>query len=149
MSSKKVLFLVNHDIVIYNFRRELVERLLEENYEVYISSPYGERIDDLIDIGCHYVEATIERHGLNVFKEIKLFRYYKKIMKDIRPDVVLTYTIKPNIYGGMAAKSLRIPYIANITGLGTAVENPGLIQNLSIFLYKIAFKDIQTVFFQN
>lgn len=149
MKSKKVLFLVNHDIVIYNFRREIVERLLEEGYEVYISSPYGERIDDLIKMGCKYLEASIERHGTNIAKEIILLRYYKKIMKQISPDVVLTFTIKPNIYGGIAAKSLNIPYIANITGLGSAVENEGLMQKLSVVLYKIAFKKINTVFFQN
>ncbi|MUV37175.1 N,N'-diacetylbacillosaminyl-diphospho-undecaprenol alpha-1,3-N-acetylgalactosaminyltransferase [Lentibacillus sp. JNUCC-1] len=149
MSSKKVLILVNHDVVIYNFRLELVERLLEEGYEVHISSPYGERIDDLVKLGCHYIKADVNRHGLNVYQEWKLLRYYKNIMKKIKPDIVLTYTIKPNIYGGMAAKSLKIPYIANITGLGTAVESGGLMQKVSVILYKKAFKDISKVFFQN
>src|SRR5690625_488303 len=149
MKRRKILFLVNHDIVIYNFRKELVERLLEEDYEVYISSPYGERIDDLIKMGCHYIEANISRHGTNIIEELKLLRYYKRIIKEISPDVVLTYTIKPNIYGGLAAQSLNVPYIANITGLGTAVENGGIMQKISIFLYKRAFKNIQTVFFQN
>ncbi|SDI42204.1 galacturonosyltransferase [Natribacillus halophilus] len=149
MSSKKVLILVNHDVVIYNFRLELVERLLWEEYEVYISSPYGERIDDLVEIGCHHIEADVNRHGLNLFQEWKLLRYYKKIMKETAPDIVLTYTIKPNIYGGIAAKSLNIPYIANITGLGTAMENGGLVQKVSIALYKISFKNLSKVFFQN
>lgn len=75
---KKVLILVNHDVVIYNFRKELVERLLNDGYEVYISSPYGERIDDLKKLGCKYVEATIARHGTNPIEELKLLRYYKK-----------------------------------------------------------------------
>src|SRR5699024_10867638 len=144
-----VLFLVNHDIVIYNFRREIVEQLIRENYEVYISSPYGERIDDLIKMGCHYIEVSIERHGTNIFNEFKLLYYYRRIMKEIKPDVVLTFTIKPNIYGGLAASSLNIPYIANITGLGTAVEREGFLQKTSMFLYKIAFKNIKAVFFQN
>ena len=124
---KRVLILVNHDVVIYNFRLEIVQRLLKEGYEVYISSPYGERIDDLINLGCKYVEANISRHGTNILEEIKLFSYYRKIMKEIKPDVVLTFTIKPNIYGGLAAQLKRIPYIANITGLGTAVENKSLL----------------------
>lgn len=149
MGKEKVLILVNHDVVIYNFRLELVERLLNENYEVYISSPYGERIDDLISLGCKYVKAEFNRHGLNIFQEWKLLRYYKKIIKDIRPNVILTYTIKPNIYGALAAKSLGIPVIANITGLGGAVENGGLMQKISINLYKYAFKNIKKVFFQN
>lgn len=146
---KEVLILVNHDVVIYNFRKELVERLLKDKYEVYISSPYGERIDDLVAMGCKYIEASISRHGTNIIEELKLLSYYKKIIKDVKPDVVLSYTIKPNIYGGMACKSLNVPYIANITGLGTAVENKGIMQKITIVLYKVAFKKINCVFFQN
>jgi galacturonosyltransferase len=146
---KKVLILVNHDVVIYNFRKELVERLIEEGFEVIISSPYGERIDDLINMGCKYLEATISRHGTNITEEINLIRYYKKIIKSIKPDVVLSYTIKPNVYGGMACRSLNVPYIANITGLGTAVEKTGILQKISIILYKFAFKKINRIFFQN
>lgn len=146
---KNVLVLVNHDVVIYNFRKELIERLILEGYRVVISSPYGERIDDLIGMGCEYYEATIERHGTNPFKEFKLLTYYKNLMKKVKPDVVLTYTIKPNIYGGLAAKKYNIPYIANITGLGTAVEKDSIIQKINIVLYKIAFSKIHKVFFQN
>src|SRR5690625_672404 len=146
---KKVLFLVNHDVVIYNFRLEIVQRLLKEGYEVHISSPYGERIDDLIELGCKYIEVEIARHGTNLVEEAKLFLYYRKVIKDIKPDAVLSFTIKPNIYGGMAARISGIPYIANITGLGTAVENEGLLQKISIMLYKVAFKKVSRVFFQN
>ena len=146
---KKVLMLVNHDVVIYNFRKELVERLLEDGYEVIISSPYGERIDDLIQMGCQYIEATISRHGTNILEELKLLAHYRKIIKEVKPDVMLSYTIKPNIYGGMACRDLKVPYIANITGLGTAVENSGIMQKISIGLYKLAFKKINCVFFQN
>lgn len=149
MKTKKILILVNHDVVIYNFRLELVERLLDEGYEVYISSPYGERIDDLVALGCKYIEATFNRHGLNLFQEWKLLRYYKKIIKQIKPDIVLTYTIKPNIYGALAARSNNVPVISTITGLGTAVENGGLMQKVSVNLYKYAFKKVNKVFFQN
>ena len=76
MNHKKVLFLVNHDVVIYNLRRELVERLLSEGYEVIISSPYGERIELLRQMGCKYVEAKIDRHGKKPLSEIKLYLYY-------------------------------------------------------------------------
>ena len=146
---KKVLFLVNHDVVIYNFRKELVERLLQDGIIVYISSPYGERIDDLIAMGCQFIDTHIDRHGTNILDDYKLILHYKRIIKDIKPDVVLTYTIKPNIYGGIACKSLKTPYIANITGLGTAVENGGIMQRFTTLLYKIAFKRVRCVFFQN
>ena len=85
---KKILILVNHDVVIYNFRKELVERLLIDGYQVIVSSPYGERIDDLVRMGCEYVKANIDRHGTNIINEIKLYNYYKRIIKSIKPEVV-------------------------------------------------------------
>ena len=148
-TKEKILFLVNHDVVIYNFRLELVERLLKDGYEVHISSPYGERIDELVDLGCIYHEIEVERHGMNPLSELKLLRNYRSLLNEIKPDYIFGYTIKPNIYGAIAAKEKKIPFIANITGLGTAVENPGLVQKMMILLYKFAFTDVQKVFFQN
>lgn len=146
---KKVLFLVNHDIVIYNFRLELIERLLRDGYEVHVSSPYGERIKKLQELGCHYHAIEIERHGMNPKEEIELLASYKKLIAGVRPDIVFTYTIKPNVYGGMVCSKLKIPYIANVTGLGTAVENGGLMQKLTLALYKKGLRKAQKVFFQN
>lgn len=146
---KKVLFLVNHDVVIYNFRLEIVERFIKEGYHVIISSPFGERINDLIELGCEYHEISIDRHGMNPVSEFKLFKAYKKLFNEVKPDIILGFTIKPNIYGAWAAQSFNIPFVANITGLGTAVENPGIKQKILVKLYKIAFKNIQRVFFQN
>ena len=145
----RVLFLVNHDVVIYNFRLELVERLLADGHEVHISSPYGERIDDLILLGCYYHQINISRHGINPAEELKLILCYKKLLKDIKPDIVFTYTIKPNVYGGIACSLANIHFVANITGLGTAVENGGAVQKITLLLYKIAFRKVQKVFFQN
>lgn len=145
----KVLFLVNHDVVIYNFRLELVKRLLNDGHEVYISSPYGERIDELVELGCQYKNVELSRHGINPIKELKLLHHYRRVIKEISPDIVFTYTIKPNIYGGIASQSIGVPYVANITGLGTAVENKGFMQKITVFLYKIAFRKVQRVFFQN
>lgn len=145
----KVLFLVNHDVVIYNFRKELVERLLEENYEVIVSSPYGERIDLLRDIGCRFVEVKLDRHGKKPLDELKLIAYYKELIKTVKPDIIFSYTIKPNLYGALAASSCKVPIVANITGLGSAVENPSIMQKVMIVLYRLAFRNVQTVFVQN
>lgn len=145
----KILFLVNHDVVIYNFRLELVERLLRDGHQVVISSPYGERIDNLVSLGCEFREITLSRHGTNPIQELRLISDYKQLLKDVRPDIVFSYTIKPNIYGGMACQSLGIPYVANITGLGTAVENGGIMQTVTVTLYKLAFRKVQRVFLQN
>lgn len=145
----KVLIAINNDIGLYNFRLELIERLLSDGYEVHISSPYGERIDDLIALGAKFHEILINRHGMNPVAEFSLLRNYKKLIKKVKPDIVLGYTIKPNIYGATAARKAGIPFVANITGLGTAVENGGWKQKLFVSMYKYAFKEIQRVFFQN
>lgn len=147
--AKKILFLVNHDVVIYNFRLEIVERFINDGHEVHISSPYGERIDDLIELGAIYHEAKMERHGMNPVKEWRILKYYRKLIKEVGPDICLGFTIKPNIYGAVAARKYKVPFVANITGLGTAVENPGLSQKIMVVLYKYAFRDIQRVFYQN
>lgn len=146
---KRVLFLVNHDVVIYNFRRELVEKLIEEGYEVIISSPYGERIDLLKGIGCKYIETKLDRHGLNPIKELKLLREYRKIIAEIKPDMIFSYTIKPNLYGAIAASICKVPIVINITGLGTAVEGKGFLQKMMVFFYKGAFRKVKKVFLQN
>ena len=146
---KRILFLVNHDVVIYNFRLELVERFVKDGNEVHISSPYGERIDDLVKLGAKFHEIKMDRHGMNPKEELRILSEYKKLMKKVKPDICLGFTIKPNIYGAIAARKYGIPFVANITGLGTAVENPGLSQKISIALYKYAFKSVQRVFFQN
>jgi len=146
---RRILFLVNHEVVIYNFRLELVVRLLKDGYQVLISSPYGERIKELEELGCISIHTTMDRHGVSILRDMKLLMHYRKILKQYSPSVVLTYTIKPNIYGGVACRMQKIPYIANITGLGTAVENAGFLQSFTSFLYKHALRNAQKVFFQN
>ena len=96
---KKVLFLVNHDIVIYNFRLELVEQLIAEGFDISVSCPYGERIDKLKALGCHCYDIKIERHGTNPIHELTLLCEYRKLYAQVKPDIILGYTIKPNIYG--------------------------------------------------
>jgi galacturonosyltransferase len=146
---KRILMLVNHDVVIYNFRLELVERFLQEGFQVHISSPYGERIEDLKKLGAIYHEIQIDRHGMNPIAEKKILDAYHALYREVKPDIVLGYTIKPNIYGAMVAQKYGIPFVANITGLGTAVENGGAKQKVFVALYKLAFQNVQRVFFQN
>lgn len=145
----RVLILANNDIGLYNFRRELIEALLWKGYDVHISSPNGKRIDDLIRLGINYHESQLERHGINLFQELRLLINYKKLISRVEPAVILGYTIKPNIYGAIVARKRHIPFIANITGLGTALESGGWKQKMFVLLYKHAFKEVQTVFFQN
>lgn len=145
----KILILTNNDIGLYKFRRELLERLIADKHDVYISVPDGEFVKDIKSLGCKVKIAKISRHGTNPVTDYKLMREYKHIIKKLHPDIVFTYTIKPNIYGGIACASLGIPYVANITGLGTAVENEGILQMITVHLYRFALRKVQTVFFQN
>lgn len=146
---KKVAILSNSDAGLYHFRKELVQELLNEGNEVYLLLPNGEKVDILEKMGCVFYDVPIERRGTNPIKDLRLLFKYINLLKKIKPDVILTYTIKPNVYGGMAARVMRIPYIANITGLGTSIENPGLLQKLSIFLYRCGLKSAKCVFCQN
>ena len=144
----KILVLTNFDIGLYQFRKELLEKLIENN-DIYISLPYGELIEQLKNIGCKYIETDLDRRGLNLFKDLKLLRQYKKIVKQIKPDLVITYTIKPNVYGGLVCRLKKIPYAVNITGLGTAFQNDGILKKIATFLYKVGLKKAKVVFFEN
>jgi glycosyltransferase involved in cell wall biosynthesis len=145
----RILVLANFGLGLYKFRKELLEELISKNNEVYISLPNDEYVPKLESIGCEFVETQLERRGTNPRADTKLLLEYIKIIKRIKPHVVLTYTIKPNIYGGIACKLTKTPYITNITGLGTSVENKGLIQKITLFLYRLGLKNSSCVFFQN
>lgn len=145
----KVLILANNDIGLYNFRKELLEKLIKEKNNVIVSLPNGDRVTDLKKLGCIFFETNVDRRGTNPIKDFKLFLNYLKILKKVDPDIVLTYTIKPNIYGGLACRARKKQYICNITGLGTAVENVGLIQKIIFLLYKVALKEVKCCFVQN
>lgn len=146
---KKILVMVNRDFVLYNFRIELVERLLKEKYEVYICLPYGEKVDKMTAMGCKFIPITMDKRGKNPFKDLQLIRDYRKVFKQIRPDMILMYTTKVNIYAGMLAGRMKIPYIMNVSGLGTALEYKSMIQKFMIFLYKRAARHANCLFFQN
>ncbi|MEC2159787.1 glycosyltransferase family 4 protein [Virgibacillus halodenitrificans] len=145
----KILVLANFGMGLYNFRKELLEELIKQDNEVYISLPDDEYVPNLEKIGCKFINTHLERRGTNPLTDFKLMLDYVGIIKRIRPDVVLTYTIKPNVYGGIACSITKTPYITNITGLGTSVENKGIIQKLTLMLYRLGLKKASCVFFQN
>ena len=146
---KKVLIAINFDEGLFNFRKELIEALIAASYEVHIALPDGEYISRLKQMGCIFHETAFRRRGKNPLEECRLIARYNRILKEVRPDVVLTYTIKPNLYMGMLCGIHRIPYITTITGLGTAVEGKGLLQKLTQMMYRMAMRKASVVFFQN
>lgn len=144
----KILILANNDVGLYQFRGDLIRTLLK-NHEVTASLPYGPLVEPLKESGCRFLDTPIDRRGINPATDLKLLRRYRKMLKEEQPDLVITYTIKPNIYGSLACKSRKIPCAVNITGLGTAFQGQGLLRKLVTFLYKTALKKAKIVFFEN
>lgn len=144
----KVMILANNDVGLYQFRKELIEELLKE-HNVVISLPYGNFVKSLEDIGCEFIDTPVDRRGINPIKDLKLFFTYWKILKQENPDLVITYTIKPNVYGGCVCRFMKIPYAVNITGLGTAFENGGMLKKIVTVMNKVGCKKAKVVFFEN
>lgn len=149
MDKKTILLLANKYTTIVNFRLEVVEALVKAGYEVYVSLPHHDRIKEIEAVGAKTIITDVSRRGTNPFADLKLMLTYRKLIKRLQPSIVFTYTIKPNVYGGMACALCKVPYVANITGLGTAVENGGIMQKLTVFLYRMGLGKAKTVFFQN
>lgn len=150
----KILILTNYANGLWLFRKELLLAFLEEGHTVYVSLPPDENVDKLRSLKCNgravnIIETPFERRGNNPVKDFGLFMTYGKLLRRHKPDVALTYTIKPNLYGGLACRLTRVPYICNVTGLGTAIENGGALGKILLQFYKISMKKARRVFFQN
>ena len=144
-----IAVLTNNDDDIYCFRKELIETLINEGYEVLISCPYGEKFELLKHIPYLYDDPVIDRRGTNVVADFKLLCHYKKLFKKYRPKVVLTYTAKPNVYASIAARQLKIPYINNVTGFGSVLNKKGLMRAFIMKLFKTAYHRADCIMFQN
>ncbi len=144
----KLLILANFDVGLYLFRRELIAELLKE-HEVLIALPDGAYIQPLADMGCRFIPIPMDRRGVNPITDLGLIRNYRKLIRSEKPDMVISYTIKPNIYGGMVCRLLRVPFAANVTGLGTAFQKKGILQTVVTLLYQFALKHAKVVFFEN
>lgn len=145
----KILILANEAATIYNFRLELLARLIMENFEVIISVPFSDKNAEFIKMGCRVDQIKVSKTGTNPFIELALIRSYLKQIERLNPDLVLTYTAKPNIYGSLACQKLKVPYINNVTGLGSMLQDEHLIKRLMLVLQKKAYQKSRCVFFQN
>lgn len=143
----KILIATNHSYMFYRFRKELVEALMQE-HEVILSTPFVGHEDDLQAMGLRCIETDIDRRSINPFKDMKLLKTYRQMLDELQPDMVVTYSIKPNIYMGTACKAKGIPYVANVQGLGTAFEKPVLSSVVSV-MYRSALRKAKTAFFEN
>lgn len=145
---KKILVLTNNSDGLYGFRRELLTALAKRS-ELYASTPDNGYFENLRAIGCHVLETMIDRRGINPRTDFSLFVRYLRMVKYIQPNLVITYTIKPNIYGGIACRLLGVPYAVNITGLGSAFQKSGPLRKLVTIMYRTALKRAKAVFFEN
>lgn len=144
---KKILIITNHSYMLYRFRLELIQELMK-SYEVVLSMPFVGHEEDFQAMGLRCIKTDVDRRGINPKTDLKLFNQYRKLLKQERPDMVITYSIKPNIYAGLACSMAGIPYCANVQGLGTAFQRKGLAQFVTA-LYKSALRKAQVVFFEN
>ncbi len=147
--NKKILIVANDFTTVYNFRSELIDFLVKKGEEVFIALPEDERNEAFISLGAKVIPLYINRFGTNPLEDLKTTFAIRKIIKNVNPDIVFTYTAKPNIYGGLACRFTKTPYVANITGLGTNFEKQNIIAKIMLVLQKTAYKKAKMVFFQN
>jgi galacturonosyltransferase len=144
-----IALLTNNDDDVYCFRKELIEALIQEGYEMLISCPDGPKFELMKDIPYIYDNPDIDRRGTNPVKDLGLMMHYRRLFKQYKPAVVLTYTAKPNVYASIAAHQLGIPVINNLTGLGSVVNETGMMKRFIMWLFKLAYRKSACMMFQN
>ena len=144
----KVLILSNSSKGLYAFRNELIVELLKQ-FQVYVVVPDVISVKELEEEGCNVIHTCMNRRGINPIEDVRLLVTYRRLLRKVKPDVVLTYTIKPNIYGGFACKREKVPYISTITGLGTTFQKEGIFKKIIIKMYQLSMKKAECIFFQN
>lgn len=145
----KIMMILNDSNYAWYLRREVLQGFKEAGHTVSLVCEVLSYKEELEKMGCSLVHVDMQRRGKNPFSDILLLMKYHRILRNQRPDVVCSCNIKPNVYAGFACRLLGIPYIVNITGLGTPLEVPGPLQTLTVGLYKIGVKGANCVFFQN
>lgn len=144
----QILILANHSGGLYDFRKDLIAEL-KKQASVTVAVPHNDRWEELQLLADRVIELPVDRRGMSPVRDAKLFRRYRKMLRTVKPDLVLTYTVKPNVYGGLACRMAHVPYAVNITGLGSALENGGLLRKFVLALYRPALAGAKTVFFEN
>lgn len=145
----KILILANNDVGLYKFRKELIQELIRKGHKVIVSLPEGELIPDIKKLGVKVILTDVDRRGINPLTDLGLMIKYLRMGLTLKPDLVITYTIKPNVYGGLICRVLKIPYAENITGLGTTFQKDNMVKKLVCLLYRIGCGRAKVVFFEN
>lgn len=146
---KKIVISINTSWNIYNFRAGLVKALIDQGFEVIAIAPPDEYSHKLEELGCKFIPLAMDKNGTSPIKDLALLYKYFRILRTERPHAFLGYTIKPNIYGSLAAHALGIPVVNNIAGLGATFIRDNFLTKVVRALYKCALKRSHRVFFQN
>lgn len=149
MSGKSITLVVNVAWSMFNFRHGLLKRLLTEGYKVTVITAPDEFSDKLRAIGCTVIDLPISGKGTNPFQDIHLLYSLYRLYISTKPNFIIHYSIKPNIYGSLAAKLAGIPSLAVTTGLGYTFVNDNWIAKVARSLYKLAFRYPKEVWFLN
>lgn len=149
VNKKIIALLTNNDDDVYCFRKELIEALIVDGFQMIISCPDGPKFELMKDIPYIYDNPYIDRRGTNPMKDLGLLMHYRKLFKQYKPAVVLTYTAKPNVYASIAAHQLDIPVINNLTGLGSVVNKTGFMKKFIMWLFKLSYRKSACMMFQN
>ena len=145
----KILFLANHFITLHSFRKEIIQKMVNEDHEVWLSLPEDPDNVFFEQMGCKIAVTKISRRGINPIKDIQLIKDYKRIINEIRPDIIFSFTIKPNIYGTLVSNSIGVRQVCNITGTGATFLKSGIVATICKMLYRISVKRSYKTFFQN
>jgi len=146
---KKIVISINTSWNVINFRLGLLKALQNKGFDITILAPKDKYSDLFKDHNFNYYEIEMNNKGTNPIEDSKLIIRYYNALKNIKPDLMLNYTIKPNIYGTIAADLLKIPTINNIAGLGTLFIKENFITKIAKYLYKYSQAKAEHVFFQN
>lgn len=145
----KLVFSSNSSWSVYNFRRTLLSTLLIHGHEITIIAPQSEYLKKLETLGYDTIPIAIDNSSKNIISNLKLIVSYYRLYQSIKPDLVMHNAIKPNIYGALVCRLLKIPVVNNISGLGAIFMSHGISSALGKALYRISQKKVKTVFFQN
>lgn len=145
----RVVIALNSVWNLVNFRSGLIRSLVAAGYEVVAVAPPDKYVTRLKELGCRYIPFSMDSQGKNPIRDFWLFVRFLGLLCYIRPSVYLGFTIKPNVYGSLAARVLGIPTINNIAGLGVVFSKSNWLTRLVRLLYRSALARSRRVFFQN
>ena len=145
----KILITGLTDSGMFRVRKEIMSAFLQDGHDVIVVTPASDVFPKIEQLGCKFIPIRINAHGLNPLEDLQIIKDYNSILRKVKPDIVLSFTIKPNLYCGINCRTMSIPQVMNITGFGTALDTPGLRQKFLVSFYRIVAKNVRLIFFQN